>query len=60
MMQKKKKKKRLNNYKENILSRKHTLQTVTRLSLLPDHVQHGVDELSALCVVSLGPVVTCP
>ena len=35
-----------------------TLQAVAALSLLPDHIQDRVDELSALCVVSLGPVVT--
>jgi hypothetical protein len=35
-----------------------TLQAVAALSLLPDHIQYGVNELSALCVVTLGPVVT--
>jgi hypothetical protein len=34
------------------------LQTVASLSLLTDGVEDGVDELSTLSVVSLGPVVT--
>jgi len=33
------------------------LKAVAALSLLADNVQNGVDELSALCVVALGPVV---
>jgi hypothetical protein len=34
------------------------LQTVTALGLLAHHVKHRVNELSALSVVTLGPVVT--
>ena len=34
------------------------LEAVARLSLLTDDIEDGVDELSALGVVSLGPVVT--
>ena len=37
-----------------------SLDTVTALCLLTDHVQHGVNELSALCVVTFGPVVAGP
>ena len=33
------------------------LETVAGLGLLSDHVEHGVDELGALGVVALGPVV---
>ena len=33
------------------------LEAVARLGLLAHDVEHGVDELSALRVVSLGPVV---
>ena len=35
-----------------------TLEAVARLSLLADNVQHRVDQLSTLGVVTLGPVVT--
>lgn len=35
-----------------------TLQAIARLSLLSHDIQDGVDELSSLCVVTLGPVVT--
>jgi len=35
-----------------------SLETVTRLSLLADNVKDGVNELSTLSVVSLGPVVS--
>eukprot|EP00043_Microstomoeca_roanoka_P004868 m.52369 g.52369 ORF g.52369 m.52369 type:complete len:506 (-) comp12695_c0_seq1:22-1539(-) len=35
-----------------------TLQAVATLSLLADDIEDGVDELSTLCVVTLGPVVT--
>ena len=35
-----------------------TLQAVAGLCLLAHHIQHRVDELSALCVVPLGPVVS--
>ena len=35
-----------------------TLQTIRALSLLADNIENGVDELSALRVVTLGPVVT--
>jgi len=35
-----------------------TLKAVARLGLLADNVQHGVDQLSTLGVVTLGPVVT--
>ena len=35
-----------------------TLQAVTGLCLLADYIQNRVDELCALCVVTLGPVVT--
>ena len=34
------------------------LQTVAALGLLADHIEHRVDELSALGVVALGPVVS--
>ena len=34
------------------------METVTGLSLLPDNVEDGVDELSTLCVVTLGPIVS--
>lgn len=34
------------------------LQAVTVLRLLPDHIEHRVDELGALGVVALGPVVS--
>jgi len=34
------------------------LHAVARLGLLADHIEDGVDELSALGVVALGPVVT--
>lgn len=34
-----------------------TLETITVLSLLPDNVQHGVDQLGPLGVVPLRPVV---
>ena len=34
------------------------LEAITALGFLADYVQDGVDELSALCVMSLGPVVT--
>ena len=34
------------------------LQAVTVLRLLPDHVEHRVDEFGALGVVALGPVVS--
>jgi hypothetical protein len=33
------------------------LEAVTVFSLLPDDVEHGIDELRALGVVALGPVV---
>jgi len=33
------------------------LETVAVLSLLPHDVKHGVDKLSSLSVVALGPVV---
>jgi len=33
------------------------LEAVASFSLLPGHVQHGVDEFSTLGVVALGPVV---
>jgi hypothetical protein len=35
-----------------------SLETVTRLSLLADNIKDGVNELSTLSVVSLGPVVS--
>lgn len=34
------------------------LQTIAALGLLADHIEDGVDQLSALRVVSLRPVVT--
>lgn len=34
------------------------LQTIALLSLFADYIQYGVNQLSAFCVVSLGPVVT--
>jgi len=36
-----------------------SLQAVTALGLLAQNLQHGVDQLGALCVVALGPVVAC-
>merc|ERR1719197_799183 len=36
-----------------------TLKAVTSLSLLADDIEHGVYELSALCIMSLCPVVAC-
>jgi hypothetical protein len=33
------------------------LQAVTALSLFPNHIQDGVHQFSALCVVAFGPVV---
>jgi len=36
-----------------------SLQAVTALGLLAQDLQHGVDQLGALCVVALGPVVAC-
>ncbi len=33
------------------------LQTVTGLRLFSHHVEHGVNQLRSLCVVTLGPVV---
>lgn len=41
------------------MTKLESLKTVTAFRLLPDNIQHGVDQLSALSVVSLGPVVTC-
>ena len=35
-----------------------SLETVTALSLLSDNIENRVDEFSALCVVTLGPVVS--
>jgi hypothetical protein len=35
------------------------LKTVARLRFLADNVKNGVNKLSTLCVVTLGPVVTC-
>ena len=35
-----------------------TLQTIARFSLLADNVENGVNELGALGVMALGPVVT--
>lgn len=35
-----------------------TLQAIAGLCFLADHIQHRVDELSALSVVTLGPVVS--
>ena len=40
------------------MSQLESLETITALSLLPDNVKDGVDEFSALCVVTLGPVVS--
>jgi len=34
-----------------------SLDAVAGLGLLADNVEDGVDELSSLCVVALGPVV---
>lgn len=34
-----------------------TLHAITALGLLPDNVEHGVDELSPLRVMALGPVI---
>jgi hypothetical protein len=35
------------------------LEAVARLGLLTDNIEDGVNELSTLSVVALGPVVTC-
>ena len=35
-----------------------SLETVTALSFLADNIEDRVDELSSLCVMSLGPVVS--
>ena len=35
-----------------------SLKAVAALSLLSDDIEDGVDELSSLCVVALGPVVS--
>lgn len=35
------------------------LQAVAALGFLAQHLQHGIDQLGALCVVALGPVVAC-
>ena len=35
-----------------------SLETIAALRFFADHVQHGIYELGALCVMSLGPVVT--
>ena len=35
-----------------------SLKAVTGLGFLSDNVKNGVDELSSLCVVTLGPVIT--
>ena len=35
-----------------------SLETVTALGFLSDNVKDGVDEFSALCVVTFGPVVS--
>lgn len=37
-----------------------TLQTVAILCFFPHHVQDSVHKLSALCVVSFGPIVAGP
>jgi len=37
-----------------------SLEAVATLGFLPDNVQNGVDELGALGVVTLGPVVASP
>ena len=34
-----------------------SLETVTALGFLADNIEDGVDEFSALCVVTFGPVV---
>ena len=36
-----------------------SLKTVTALCFFPHHIKNRVNQFSALCVVSLGPVVTC-
>merc|ERR1719428_1570856 len=36
-----------------------TLKAVTSLSLFADDIEHRVDEFSALCIMSFGPVVAC-
>ncbi|CAA7406396.1 unnamed protein product [Spirodela intermedia] len=38
----------------------HTLKAVAVLRFLADHIQHRVNQLGTLGVVSLGPVVSCP
>ena len=35
-----------------------SLKTVTGLSLLSDNIEYGIDELSTLSVMSLGPIIT--
>merc|ERR1719357_2361431 len=39
------------------MSQLEALETIARLRLLPDHVQHAVHQLGTFCVVPLGPVV---
>merc|ERR1719440_801798 len=36
-----------------------SLEAIATLGLLTDHIQHGIDELGALSVVPLGPVISC-
>jgi hypothetical protein len=36
-----------------------TLETICAFSLLPDNIQYRVNKFSTLCVMSLGPVVSC-
>ena len=40
------------------VSQLESLETVTALSFLADNIEDRVDELSSLCVMSLGPVVS--
>jgi len=37
---------------------KHTLQAITVFSLFTNNIENGVDQLSAFCVMTFGPIVT--
>jgi len=41
------------------VSQLEALQAVAALGFLAQHLQHGIDQLGALCVMALGPVVAC-
>merc|ERR1719399_2459229 len=35
------------------------LEAIAALGLLPNHVEHTVDELGALGIMALGPIISC-